>query len=74
MFVGCGDRLISVLHLIPFVLTEIRKSKSVEYIRACEDSFVSMNGTRRNDDYCACGNGHTVGKCERAQRETARVL
>jgi hypothetical protein len=30
-----------------------------------------VSGTRRDGDGRACGNRHTVGKCERAQRETA---
>ncbi len=72
MFVGCGDHLISVARFIPFAFTELRKSKSVEYIRVCEDSFVSMSGTRRNGDYCARGDSHTVRKCEWTQHETGR--
>ncbi len=65
------ESLTSVLCFIPFALTIFRKPKSVEYIWVREDSFVSMSGTRRNGDFCACGNSHTVGKCERAQHETA---
>ncbi len=34
------------------------------------DSFISMGGTGWEGDKCACGNSHTVGKCQRAQRET----
>ena len=68
---ACGDRLIPVLQYIPFALTELRKLKSVEYIRVREDSFVSMSGTRRKGDVRACGDSHTVGKCEWAQHETA---
>jgi len=30
-----------------------------------------MSVTGRDGDKCACGNSYTVGKCERAQRETA---
>ncbi len=69
---GYGDRLIYVLRFIPFALTELLKPKSIEHIRVCEDSFVSMNSTRRNGDLCACGNYHAVGKCEWAQHETAQ--
>ena len=29
-----------------------------------------MSGIGRDGDKCACGNSHTVGKCERAQRNT----
>ncbi len=45
LFVGYGDSLISVIRFIPFVFNELRKPKSVEYIRVCEVSFVSMSGT-----------------------------
>jgi hypothetical protein len=31
-----------------------------------------MSSTGRNRDNCARGNSHTIGKCERAQRETGR--
>ena len=69
---GYGDSLISVVRFIPFAFKELRKPKSVEYIWVREDSFVYMSGIRRNGDFCACGNSHTVGKCEWAQYETAR--
>jgi len=72
VLVGCGDSLIFVFRFIPIALTELRKPKSVEYIRVCEDSSVSVSGTRRNGDFCACWNSHAVGKCEWAQHETAQ--
>jgi hypothetical protein len=34
--------------------------------------FVSMSGTARYGDKCACGNSHTVGKCEWAQHKTSQ--
>ncbi len=72
LFVGYGDSSMSILRPIPFTFTELRKPESVEYIRVCDDSFVSMSGTRRNGDFGACRNGHAVGKGERAQRKTAQ--
>ena len=72
MFVGGTDRLISARRFITFALAELCKPKSVEYIRVWIVSFIPMSGTRRHGDERACGNGHTVGKCERAQRETSR--
>ncbi len=71
---GYGDSFTSVVRFIPFAFKELRKPKSVEYIWVCEDSFVYMSGIRRNEDFCACGNSHTVGKCDWAQYETARGL
>jgi hypothetical protein len=55
---------------IPFALTELRKAKAVEFVRVWIDPFISMSGTDRERDECACGNGDAIGKCERAQRET----
>ena len=34
------------------------------------DRFVSMNGSGRYGDDCACGNSHTIGKCKWAQHKT----
>ena len=69
---GYGDSLISVVRFIPFAFKELRKPKSVKYIRVREDSFIFMSGTRRKGDFGACRNSHTVGKCEWAQHETTR--
>jgi hypothetical protein len=70
MFVGRGDRLVSVrCHGIPLTLAKLRKAKSVEFIRVWKGSFIRMSGTGRDGDKCACGNSHSVEKCERAHRE-----
>jgi hypothetical protein len=71
MFVGCGDRLVSA-RCIPLTLAKLRKAKSVEFIRVWKDSFFPMSGPGRDGDKRACGNSHTVGKCERAHRETGQ--
>ena len=62
--------MVSTCRITPFALAELRKAKTVKFIGVRIDSFISMGGTGRNGDECACGNSHTVGKCERAQRET----
>ena len=53
-----------------FALAKLHKAKSVKFVGVCIDSSILMSGTGRDADKCACRNGHTVGKCERAQRET----
>jgi hypothetical protein len=71
MFSGRGHRLMSARQGIPFALAELRKAKAVEFIGVWIDSFICVSGTCRNGDKCACGNSHAIGKCERAQCETA---
>ena len=71
IFVGCGRRLMPACHAIAFSLAKLRKAKSVKFIGVWIDSFICMDGTGRVGDKCACGNSHTIGKCERAQRQTA---
>ena len=57
-------------HAIAFGFAELRKAKSVKFIGVWIDSFICLGGTGREGDKCACGNRHTIGKCERAQRQT----
>jgi len=71
MFVACEDRLMSARHCVPLTLAQLRKAKSVKYIRVWIDALIRLNGARRHGDKCACGNRHTIGKCERVQREAA---
>ena len=70
MFAGRGHRLMSARHFIVFTLTKFRKAKSVKFIGVWIDAFVSVSGIGRDGDKCACGNSHTIGKCERAQCKT----
>ena len=72
MFGRRGDRLISACRGIPFTLAKLRKAKSVEFIGVWIVSLICMSSTGREGDKCACGNSHTVGKCERAQRKAGR--
>jgi hypothetical protein len=72
MLAGRGHRLMPAYHSIPLTLAELRKAKSVKFIGIWIDSFVCMNGTGREGHKCACGNSHTIGKCERAQRQTVK--
>ena len=62
--------MVSARHCVPNILSKLREAKSIEFNGVWIVSFVSMNGTSRDGDKCACGNSHTIGKCERAQRET----
>lgn len=64
------DRLISACRRIFLNFAKLRKTKSVEFIGVQIDPFICMSGTRGDGDDRACGNRHTVGKCERAQHET----
>ena len=70
MLARWGDRLITARHCVPDILAKLREAKSVEFNGVWIVSFVSMSGTSWDGDKCACGNSHTIGKCERAQRET----
>jgi hypothetical protein len=70
MFARCRDHLVSVYRGIPFTFTKLRKAKSVKLLGVRIDSLVAMYGTGWDGDECACGNSHTIGKCEGAQRET----
>ena len=71
MFAGSGHRLISARHFIPFVFAKFPKAESVKFIGIWINFFICMGGTGRDGDKCACGNSHTIGKRERAQREAA---
>ena len=55
---------------IPLTLTKLCTAKSVEFIHVWKFSFIHMSGTAWDGDKCACGNSHTVGNFERANRET----
>ena len=70
IFAGRGDRLMLARHGFSFTLAKPRKAKSVEFIGVWIDSFVCMSSTGRNGDKCAWGNGHAIGKCERAPYKT----
>lgn len=62
--------MISACRYILLSFAKLLKAKSVKIIGIWVDSFICMNGTRRDGDDRARGNRHTVGKCERAQHET----
>jgi hypothetical protein len=70
IFAGRGRRLMLACHAIAFSLAELRKAKSVKFIGICIDFFICLGGTGREGDKCACGNSYTIGKRERAQRQT----
>jgi hypothetical protein len=72
MFARRGDRLMSACHSIPFALAELSKAKSIKFIGVWIDSLICMSGTGRDGNECACGNRHTIGKCERAQCKAAQ--
>ena len=57
-----------------FSLEELHKAKSVKFIGIWIDFFICMDGTGREGDKCACGNSYTIGKCERAQRQTVEGI
>ncbi len=63
--------MISACGRVPFTFAELRKAKSVESIGIMIDSFIPMSAIGRYGDECTCGNSHTIGKCERAQRKTS---
>jgi hypothetical protein len=67
----CRSHLMSCCRIIPFTLAELRKAKPVKFVGLCIDSFVSMGGTGRDGDTCACGNSHAIGNREWVQSETA---
>ena len=50
----------------PLALAELRKAKSIEFVRILIISFIVMSGFRREGNEGACGNSHAIGKCERA--------
>jgi hypothetical protein len=70
MLTGRRHSLVSTCHIITFTLAELRKAKSVKFIRVWIGFFISMGGTGRNGDECACGDSHTIGKCKWLQGET----
>ena len=57
----------STCHSIAVALAaELRKAKSIEFVRILKVSFIVMSGSRGEGNEGACGNGHAIGKCERA--------
>ena len=71
MFAGSGHRLIPARHFILIVVAKFPKAESVKFIGVWINFFICMSGTGWDGDKCACGNSHTIGKRERAQREAA---
>jgi hypothetical protein len=64
--------LIPAGRCLPLTFAELRKAKSVECIGIMIFCFVPMSDIARCGDERACGNCHTIRKCEWAQRKTSQ--
>jgi len=53
----------------PFFLAELRKAKSVKFVRILIDPFVLLGSSAWDGDERAWGNSNSIGKYERLQHE-----